>query len=72
MKKHICYIVVFIIIASSSSFCQLELSPRQQIPEEHKLYRALLSIVDEIKAAKINNENKNRVIIKYFNLFHLL
>jgi hypothetical protein len=54
MKKIIYYLAVLIIISTQSIFSQLEFIQLQRIPEEHKIFRLLNSIVADIKTAKIN------------------
>jgi hypothetical protein len=61
MKKIIYYLSILLFIAAELDFCQMEVCQRQRIPEEHKIFRALITIVEDIKAEKLNSENINRL-----------
>lgn len=59
MKKIIYYLTALLFISVEFIFCQPDVCQSQLIPEEHKLFKVLLSIVEDIKAAKANSENLN-------------
>lgn len=59
MKKIIYYLAALLFISGEFIFCQPDVCQSQLIPEEHKLFKSLLSIVENVKAAKENSENIN-------------
>lgn len=60
MKKYFRSICVITIFITTSSFGQLEICQRQIIPEEHKIYKTLFSLIEDIKLTKSNSVSFNK------------
>ena len=55
MKKYFYSLFFITILSTVSSFGQLEICQRQIIPEEHKIYKTLFSLIEDIKVIKSNS-----------------
>jgi len=55
MKKYFRGNFVITILITTSTFGQLEICQRQIIPEEHKIYKTLFSLVEDIKVTRLNS-----------------
>ena len=60
MKKLFHRICVITILITTSTFGQLEICQRQVIPEEHKIFKTLFCLIDDIKATKANSVSFDR------------
>ena len=60
MKKYFYSLFFITILSTVSSFGQLEICQRQIIPEEHKIYKTLFSLIEDIKVIKSNSIRFNK------------
>ena len=55
MKKYFHRICVITILITTTTFSQLEICQRQIIPEEHKIFKTLFCLIEDVKVTKANS-----------------
>lgn len=55
MKKYFHRICIITILITTTTFSQLEICQRQIIPEEHKIFKTLFCLIEDVKVTKANS-----------------